>query len=217
MLQKEFHSNSKDSSTPNTDSTGNDKSLKCKVKARIPFGPPSIMSTADDTDNLQLYVYLYDFYRSSSADRKPEQHLALVYNKPLYSSSLEQTQQDDTEHGRTVRGASLSSDTKYHIPSQASLTRIHSACFTGETLHSLRCDCGTQLENAMLSIIEEGFGIILYLQQEGRGIGLEDKLKAYNLQDIGYDTYEANQELGHPPDARDYEVAAMILNDLSIE
>src|SRR2546421_5783765 len=121
----------------------------------------------------------------------------------LYASN-----QDDKEHLALLIG-----DVAHQ---QDVLVRVHSECFTGDVLGSLRCDCGEQLAQALQIIGQAGAGIIIYLRQEGRGIGLLDKLRAYNLQDQGYDTVDANVLLGHGEDERDYATAASILKDLGV-
>ncbi len=116
--------------------------------------------------------------------------------------------QDEKEHIALVKG---------DVSKQENvLVRLHSECFTGDVLGSRRCDCGEQLAKAMNAINQAGCGAILYLRQEGRGIGLLHKLKAYNLQDTGLDTVEANLALGHLPDERHYDIAAEMLRQLGI-
>ena len=126
----------------------------------------------------------------------------------LFTLSLYHNSTDEKEHLAIVRGNVTSC--------QDVLVRVHSECFTGDVLGSRRCDCGPQLNTALEMIANENLGMVIYLRQEGRGIGLLQKLRAYNLQDEGYDNVEANVALGHQPDERAYDMAAWILRDWDV-
>lgn len=189
--------------------------VQCIVRARI----PTVAGT-------EMFLHLY----TNNVDNK--EHLAIVFGKHIRSKSLDAPREGETEMDRMVRGAytgtlypgrTTSGMGAGHVaegqnpPTEPPLVRIHSECYTGETAWSARCDCGEQLDEAarLMSLPSNtSGGIIIYLRQEGRGIGLGEKLKAYNLQDLGSDTVEANLLLRHPADARSYGLATAMLMDL---
>lgn len=201
----------------------------CQARARIPT-----------TQGPEIFLHLY----TNNVDSK--EHLAIVFGEDIRSRSLFRWRKDDTQQLRMTRGAYVgalcpgrriadedevnnmklefdhngelvvdSSTTR--SPVVPTLVRIHSECYTGETAWSARCDCGEQFDEAGRLMGIEGHGCIVYLRQEGRGIGLGEKLKAYNLQDLGADTVQANLMLRHPADARSFGVATAILLDLGLQ
>lgn len=193
----------------------------CESRARIPL-----------TTGGEVFLHVY----RNNVDNK--EHIAFVFGDRIRSKSLFTPRPDETEQDRMIRGAydgtlfpgrytsnldtKMTNDTSIEQnPAQPmnrdTLVRIHSECYTGETAWSARCDCGEQLDEAARRMAQEGEGVIVYLRQEGRGIGLAEKLKAYNLQDLGADTVTANLLLRHPADARSFGLATAMLLDLGLD
>ncbi|KAG7837751.1 hypothetical protein KL942_004163 [Ogataea angusta] len=198
--------------------------VECVARARIPT-----------TQGPEIFLHLY----SNNVDNK--EHLAIVFGEDIRSKSLFRRRAGETQHDRMTRGAyvgklrpgrdiadrddvlgielefdedgNMVNETKLNEPV---LVRIHSECYTGETAWSARCDCGEQFDEAGRLMGANGHGCIVYLRQEGRGIGLGEKLKAYNLQDLGADTVQANLMLRHPADKRSFSLATAILLDLGL-
>ena len=138
----------------------------------------------------------------------PDASVRLPTEKGDFLLNLYLDPENGKEHLALISGQVAAAD--------SCLVRIHSECFTGDVLGSTRCDCGPQLNHAIEAVAQAPAGVVIYLRQEGRGIGLLEKLKAYGLQDEGFDTVEANVMLGHEPDERDYSIAAGILKGLGV-
>ncbi|KAI0462071.1 GTP cyclohydrolase II [Komagataella kurtzmanii] len=203
--------------------------VECIARARIPT-----------TQGPEIFLHLY----SNNVDNK--EHLAIVFGEDIRSKSLFRRRPNETQSDRMTRGAyvgklypgrtiadrdersgkEIACDangeliySKEEIEQEIkdpTLVRIHSECYTGETAWSARCDCGEQFDEAGRLMGKFGKGCIVYLRQEGRGIGLGEKLKAYNLQDLGADTVQANLLLRHPADKRSFSLATAILIDLNL-
>lgn len=197
--------------------------VQCLARARIPTvqGP-------------EIFLHLY----SNNVDDK--EHLAIVFGEEILLRSLFRRRAGETQQERMTRGAYVGTlfpgrenadhdertgrrvefdaqgEVRGAVFDSPVLARIHSECYTGETAWSARCDCGEQFDEAGRVMGRDGHGCIVYLRQEGRGIGLGEKLKAYNLQDLGADTVQANLMLRHPADGRLFSLATAILVDLGL-
>lgn len=219
-------------------------SVLCHGRTRVPtpHGEVFIHLYKNNHDDKEHLAFVFDRDQLSQPNRLPptaeDDNQEDLVRGTLRSKSLDAVwREGETDMERIVRGAYVgrlssssavpssprpsteSSESDQHRTVEPVLIRVHSECFTGETIGSQRCDCGEQLDEAfrLISTSPSGLGIIVYLRQEGRGIGLLEKIKAYNLQDLGHDTVTANLLLGHSADMRTYGIAGEILRDLGVE